>query len=142
VADDAREKLAAALCEQQNGPDGWDHVPGRRYWLEEADALLAPGGVVDEIAGKRAAEAEAKVERVEALAKVFTTAPGQGPIAAALIYGALAGGDEQAFAEYERQALDANPTPEPVAHNHTRFRNDAGPWSPCPVSCPAAELLR
>lgn len=23
-----------------------------------------------------------------------------------------------------------------VPHNHTRFSNNGGPWSPCPVTCP------
>lgn len=36
----AREKLARWLCQQRNGVRGWDYEPGRRYWLEDADALL------------------------------------------------------------------------------------------------------
>lgn len=48
-----RDELGAALKKALQGVTG---PATRGYWLRRADTLLAPGGVVDRIAAKRAAE--------------------------------------------------------------------------------------
>jgi hypothetical protein len=60
---------------------------------------------------------------------------------------AFDGGDDHALREQWRVKADqllrlpavaALTDDGPVRHNHTRFRNDDGPWSACPATCPAA----
>jgi hypothetical protein len=42
--------------------------------------------------------------------------------------------DDELLDEVRRRRLTS------VLHNHTRFRNNGGPWSPCPASCPAGPM--
>lgn len=85
-------------------PDWCGLVPEEHVRL--ADALLA-GPLAPLLARERAAvaraqEAEAKIARVEALAKVLIDAPGQAPLSAGFIFAALAGGDLDKLAEFDR----------------------------------------
>jgi hypothetical protein len=38
--------------------------------------------------------------------------------------------DDELLMEVRRRGLAT------VLHNHTRFQNNGGPWSPCPPTCP------
>jgi hypothetical protein len=88
------ERVARALWETV---DDWPwekaSPEGQAYARRQAVAALAAMSGRDD-----AAQA---VARVEALADVLAKAPGNGPNAAALIFGALAGGDKAKIDTYE-----------------------------------------
>jgi hypothetical protein len=96
--------LAGRAVTLDNGTRG---LISHKSWTEIVDGICASARKESAaLAARRpATDAEQVVKRVEALARVLTDAAGQGPLAAAMIFGALSGGDLQKLAEYERAAL-------------------------------------